>query len=213
MERLRLSDRLNTKAVIIKGPGAVGKTEIIRRLMQDEYYRFQKVARYTTRIPGDNEVDGVDYHFIPESHFLDKVKDGQFIEYKKYLPGYYGTSSVDIERVVSNNRIALLDIDPDAATLIEEYLTSNGIGHKSFYIIPISLNIFRSQGGVDIAGDEVERRMLRRNRASDHGTWGAVGRRREAIEWFRRVKQDDMLISNINGNLDHTIRSLLEQIN
>lgn len=213
MEISNFNDGVNIQVVIIKGPGAVGKTEIIKKLVQGGSRPFQKVIRHTTRVKGFAEVDGADYHFISETGFLRMIRDSGFIEHKRYTPGYYGTSFTALTEVLSNNRVALLDVDPGAATIIEDYLTVERIRHKSFYIVPIALNEFQSQNGVETAGEVLERRMIGRNRLSDNGVWGAFERKREAIEWFRKIKKGELLIPNINGYLDSTIKALLEQIN
>lgn len=199
------------QAVIIKGPGAVGKSEIIRQI-QSRNNSFQKVIRHTTRIRGVNEVSDVDYHFVNEDIFKQMIVDNNFIEYKRFVPGYYGTSYTEFEKVVDNNKIALLDLDPDSANLLEEHLQINNFRYRTFFVIPIPVELFVTMDGIEMAANELEHRMISRARVSDNGVIGAIGRKQDAIEWFKRIKPTEVLIENINGQMDKTIENILNQV-
>ena len=47
---------------------------------------------YTTRVPKEGEVDGVDYHFIARETFESMVAEGQFLEHGEVSGVLYGTS-------------------------------------------------------------------------------------------------------------------------
>jgi guanylate kinase len=53
------------------------------------------VISYTTRPPREGEIDGVDYHYISEDEFKQKLKDNFFAEHTIYRDWYYGTSKED----------------------------------------------------------------------------------------------------------------------
>ena len=86
--------------LIIVGPSAAGKTEVVKRLM--EISHLKKVVTFTTRSMRWQEVEGIDYHFISVEEFKEKLEKNFFFEYVIYNDNYYGTSKNDIapDRVV-----------------------------------------------------------------------------------------------------------------
>lgn len=82
--------------LIIVGPSAAGKTEVVKRLMEISHLR--KLVTYTTRAMRWQEVEGEDYHFISLQEFKDKLANNFFFEYVIYNENYYGTSRNDITK-------------------------------------------------------------------------------------------------------------------
>lgn len=66
------------KILTIIGKSASGKDTILKELKNlvaeiDIFNKFNFVIKNTTRPKRDNEVDGVDYHFITDDEFTDKL--------------------------------------------------------------------------------------------------------------------------------------------
>lgn len=84
--------------IFIAGKTCSGKTRIVDELCKR--YGYKKIVTYTTRPIRKNEKDGVDYHFISNEEFQEKIENGFFAEYKTYDtefgPWYYGVSAHDI---------------------------------------------------------------------------------------------------------------------
>ena len=80
--------------LVIVGPSASGKTQIVQELIKT--YHMEKLVTYTSRAPRVNEVEGRDYHFISKDDFEEKIKNNFFIEYVNYNNNYYGTSFSDL---------------------------------------------------------------------------------------------------------------------
>ena len=76
--------------IILIGPSASGKTAVGRIL--EKKYNIKKVVTYTTRNMRENEIDGIDYHFISKEEFLEKKNNNFFFETMAYANNYYGTS-------------------------------------------------------------------------------------------------------------------------
>jgi hypothetical protein len=53
---------------------------------------------YTTRVPKEGEVDGVDYHFVSRETFESMVAEGKFLEQGEVNGVLYGTSLVGNSR-------------------------------------------------------------------------------------------------------------------
>jgi len=66
----------------------------------------------TTRQKRDYEIDGKDYHFIAPEDFLQRAKNGEFIEWEEVYNGqYYGTLYSEIERIWSGGGHVIFDLD------------------------------------------------------------------------------------------------------
>lgn len=95
---------------IIAGPSGVGKSSIIKRLLEDE--RFVLSVSATTRSPRPGEVDGEDYHFLAEDEFQRRIEANAFLEWALVHGSHrYGTLRDDVEARRDAGRTVLLDID------------------------------------------------------------------------------------------------------
>ncbi len=83
------------KKLILIGTTASGKTTIKNEL-KDRGYTLE--ISYTSREKRDNEIDGVDYHFIEGKEFEKLIAEGKFLQYTLFKDkndptkdNYYGT--------------------------------------------------------------------------------------------------------------------------
>ena len=66
----------------------------------------------TTRSPRSGEKDGIDYHFLTESDFKQKIKDDLFAEWEEVYPGrFYGTLKSEIKKNLDKGDSVAIDID------------------------------------------------------------------------------------------------------
>ncbi|PXF50073.1 Guanylate kinase [Gracilariopsis chorda] len=96
---------------VFAGPSGVGKTSLIRRLMDDMPQRFQYSVSHTTRAPRANESNGEDYNFVTGEQFEQMIDSGQFVEYAYVHGQYYGTSYQSINAVQQVGTFCVLDLD------------------------------------------------------------------------------------------------------
>uniref|UniRef100_A0A3P8PJ34 Membrane protein, palmitoylated 3b (MAGUK p55 subfamily member 3) n=1 Tax=Astatotilapia calliptera TaxID=8154 RepID=A0A3P8PJ34_ASTCA len=68
----------------------------------------------TTRARKSHEREGVEYHFISKAAFEADIQNGKFIEYGEYKENLYGTSLDSIHRVLDQNKVCLVDVQPEA---------------------------------------------------------------------------------------------------
>ena len=80
--------------LVIIGPSASGKTQIVNSLIQ--FYKMKKMVTYTTRPIRNQEVNGIDYYFIKKEEFLKKITNNFFLEYVSYNGYYYGTANNEL---------------------------------------------------------------------------------------------------------------------
>lgn len=107
--------------VIISGPSGSGKTTIVRELilrMQDRYPVAQ-VVTYTTRDIRQGEEPGVDYHWISEAEFKQKIDQGFFLEWTTAYGAYYGTPRSVLDDI-AQGMIDILVVDTVGARFLKE---------------------------------------------------------------------------------------------
>ena len=84
------------------GKSSSGKDRMLKHLKIDDTLGLKPIITYTTRPPRPNEKDGVDYYFISQSDFREKIKADFFVEWKVYQSAfgdwYYGTAFEDLKR-------------------------------------------------------------------------------------------------------------------
>ncbi|MEI8109956.1 MAG: guanylate kinase [Chitinophagia bacterium] len=108
--------------LIITAPSGAGKTSITRYLLQKYPFLCFSVSA-ATRLPRGNEKDGVDYYFINEASFKEKIAHNEFVEWEMVYEGkYYGTLRSEIQRIWQAGQVPVLDIDVKGALhLLEQF--------------------------------------------------------------------------------------------
>lgn len=72
------------KIFIVSGKSATGKDTIYKRLVEDKALALTTIVSYTTRPIRNNELDGVEYHFVTEEELEDLKGKGTIIEQRSY---------------------------------------------------------------------------------------------------------------------------------
>lgn len=110
--------------IVLIGESASGKTTLEKELSKRGYDR---IVSYTTRPirERDNEVDGVDYHFISEKQFLSLMRTGFFAECTNYNDWYYGIAKEDC----LDNSVVV--VEPYGFRQLQKL---EGLNIQSFYI-------------------------------------------------------------------------------
>jgi guanylate kinase len=124
------------KILIITAPSGAGKTSITRHLMK----QFSKLAfsvSAATRKPRGNEKNGLDYHFMSEEDFKQKIQNNEFVEWEMVYEGkYYGTLKNELQMIWSLDKIPVLDIDVKGAIHVQQQFPDSSL---SLFIEPPSV--------------------------------------------------------------------------
>lgn len=97
----------------------------------------------TTRKKRDGETDGVDYFFVDEANFKNNIEQHQFIEWEMVYPGmYYGTSIEEINRIWSESKTPVLDIDVKGAMNVKRMYGEKVL---SIFIEPPSIEVLEQR--------------------------------------------------------------------
>lgn len=109
------------KIIILTAPSGSGKTSITRYLLKKFPERLQFSISASTRKPRGAERDGVEYYFISEDDFRQKIQHQAFVEWEMVYEGkYYGTLKAEIQRIWDLSKIPVLDIDVKGAIHIQQ---------------------------------------------------------------------------------------------
>ena len=95
---------------LVAGPAGVGKTTLLKRLLQEESGLVKSVS-VTTRPARAGEVDGTAYHFWDEARFLAAVQRGEFLEHAVVHGNHYGTLRPFVEEKLAAGLDVVKDID------------------------------------------------------------------------------------------------------
>ncbi|WP_116124991.1 guanylate kinase [Lewinella sp. IMCC34183] len=126
------------KLLILTAPSGAGKTTIVRHLLRT-FGELAFSVSATTRPPRPGEVDGVDYHFLSNREFLDRVAAGAFVEYEEVYPGrFYGTLHEEVQRIRKQGRTVVFDIEVKGATNIKEYYPEDSL---AIFVAPPSEDV------------------------------------------------------------------------
>ena len=127
-----MSDTSDGVIIIFSSPSGAGKTTLVKLLEQQE--DFSVSVSHTTRKPRENEVDGIDYHFVSNNKFEELIKDKKFYEYAKIFDNYYGTSKKSVNKLHEENYDVIFDIDWQGTKQLSRYKELNLI--KIFVLPP-----------------------------------------------------------------------------
>mgnify|MGYP001467056633 CR=1 FL=1 len=123
--------------IVISSPSGAGKTTVCKELIARNNNICLSISD-TTRQARDNESNGIDYNFIEESEFKERIKKNSYIEYARVFGNYYGSQRKNIIDCFKKNKDALFDIDWQGAEQLKKSSLSNII---SIFITPPSKEV------------------------------------------------------------------------
>ena len=85
-----MPDSNKGKLIVFSAPSGAGKTTIVKEILK-EFPQIIFSISVTTRPRRESEIDGVEYFFMTESDFKQKIENDEFIEWEKFYDYYYGT--------------------------------------------------------------------------------------------------------------------------
>ena len=181
-----MSHDSNNIMVILSSPSGAGKTTISKKIQQ-KYQNFKISVSHTTRKPRSNEIEGIDYYFINENDFKDKIKNNDFYEYAKIFGNYYGTSKESVLNLLKNKNDVLFDIDWQGTQQLSKFKELNLL---KIFILPPSKK-------------ELKKRLIQRNQDKPD----VVEERLKAYDADSAHKEDyDSVV--INDNLENCFKEV-----
>jgi guanylate kinase len=131
------------KIIIITAPSGAGKTSITKFLLNEMPGKLAFSISATTRKARPDEVNGRDYFFLSAEEFQLHIQHNDFIEWEMVYEGkYYGTLKSEIQRIWSEGKAPLLDIDVKGAIHIRQQYPDNSL---SLFIEPPSVQVLKER--------------------------------------------------------------------
>jgi guanylate kinase len=138
-----MSESDKHKIIILAAPSGAGKTSIKSKLLAAMPNQLSFSISAATRKIRGGEQNGVDYFFISEEEFKNKIDNNQFVEWEMVYPGsYYGTTVDELQRIWSENKTPILDIDVQGALHVKDIYGDKAM---AIFIKPPSLAILQER--------------------------------------------------------------------
>lgn len=148
------------KLIIFSAPSGSGKTTIVRQLLQI-FPQFEFSISATSRAPRGTEQHGIDYFFLSQDEFRQKVAEEAFVEWEEVYNGTcYGTLKSEMERIWQKGNIIIFDVDVMGGISLKRIFGEQAC---SIFIMPPSIEELRNRlvgRGTDSA-ETIEKRVAK----------------------------------------------------
>ncbi len=138
-----MSERNPTgKCIIFSAPSGAGKTTIVRHLLSQDFGLEFSISA-CSRERRSNEVDGKDYYFLSAEAFKQKIRDEDFVEWEEvYKDNYYGTLKSEIDRIWSQGKHVIFDVDVVGGLNLKQYFGDKAL---AIFVMPPSVEALESR--------------------------------------------------------------------
>lgn len=148
------------KVIIFSAPSGSGKSTIINYLLKEGLNLTFSISA-TTRAPRGVEKNGVEYFFLTEEEFKNRISKGDLLEYEEVYPGrFYGTLKSQVDKLLDDGKNVLFDVDVKGACNIKKHYGDNAL---SIFVQPPSIDELRKRlisRGTD-SEETIEKRIER----------------------------------------------------
>lgn len=147
------------KALIFSAPSGSGKTTLVKHLLSTNPNDLGFSISASTRDKrGRIEQHGKDYYFLTPEDFKQKIDTDEFIEWEEVYEGnFYGTLKSEIERLWSEGKDVIFDVDVKGGLSLKKYFGDKALA--IFVKVP-SLEVLKER--LKDRGTESEESLSRR---------------------------------------------------
>ena len=171
------------KLIVFSAPSGSGKTTLVNHLISQKDLNLGFSISATSRQLRGDEINGKDYHFIAVDDFKRHIANDDFVEWEEvYRNNFYGTLKSEINRIWSENKNVIFDIDVRGGLRIKKKFPINTL---AIFVQPPSV-------------EEMETRL--RNRKTDSEE-KIIERIQKAEREFKFSKDFDNIL--VNDNLEN----------
>ncbi len=170
---------------VVSGPSGAGKGTVCSAFMEKHPECVLSVSA-TTRSPRPGEKDGVNYFFLSEEEFKEKIKNDGFLEHAVFCDNYYGTPKDAVLDAISKGKDVILEIEVQGAMQVRRHYPEAAF----VFVAPPSMEV-------------LEQRLRGRGTESEEVIRGRLAR---AKEEFRLVDKYNYVL--LNDTVDNAIERL-----
>lgn len=165
------------KIIIVSAPSGAGKTTTVKHLLQQNFGLEFSVSA-TSRQPRPGEINGKDYHFIPESEFRQKIENREFLEWEEVYEGIlYGSLKSEVNRILNLGKSVIFDVDVVGGLNIKKFYGNDAL---AIFITPPSM-------------EELEKRLKKRSTETEEKINTRIAKAKKEMEF---AGQFDVIIVN-----------------
>lgn len=174
------------KLIVVSGPSGVGKSTVLKKVMEKCPNMHFSVSA-TTRPIRPGEKNGVNYFFMNHAEFQELIEKDMLLEYAEYVGNFYGTPEKPLNDALQMGNDILLDIEVQGALNVKSR-------RNDAILIFLAAPSF----------EELERRLRGRGDTSDEMCQGRL----EWARWeYTQASQYDYIV--INDSVDHAVQEIL----
>jgi len=172
------------KLIIFSAPSGSGKTTIVQNLLK-HYNNLDFSVSATSRPQRGNEINGSDYYFLSPEEFKKKIDAGEFAEWEEVYDGVlYGTLKSEVQRIWSNGKHVLFDVDVKGGLNLKKQYGDKGLA------------IFVKSPSLEV----LEKRLRTRNTDSEESIQKRLGKVK-----YEMTFQDKFDVVLVNNDLQEAI--------
>jgi guanylate kinase len=173
------------KMIVVSAPSGAGKTTIVKYLM-NTFPQLGFSVSATSRKIRDGEKNGREYYFVSADEFRLMIEQNKLLEWQEVYPdSYYGTQVSEIDRIASDKKIPVFDVDVVGGLNIKKMFGEKAL---ALFIRPPSYEVLESR---------------LRARATDSEE--SLQKRLNKVKWeLAHEKKFDTVI--VNDNLENALK-------
>lgn len=172
-----MKERADGKCIIFSAPSGAGKTTIVHHLLATNPNLEFSISA-CSREPRTNEVNGKDYFFLGVEGFKQQIEESAFLEWEEvYSNNYYGTLRSEIERIWSDGKAVIFDVDVIGGLNLKKIF---GDAALAIFVQPPSI-------------DELEKRLRGRSTESEEKIQQRLAKAQKELS---TAKQFDIILEN-----------------
>ncbi|XP_050517086.1 guanylate kinase isoform X2 [Diabrotica virgifera virgifera] len=129
------------RPLLVCGPSGVGKSTLVKRILEEFPDRFGFSVSHTTRKPRPGEQDGVHYHFTDVEVMKEAIAEGKFLENAVFSENMYGTSKKAVQDIANQGKVCILDIDVQGVKQVK----TTDLNPWSIFVRPPTLDVLKER--------------------------------------------------------------------
>ena len=122
------------RLLVVSGPSGAGKDTVVKYLME-AHPEIEISVSATTRAMRPGEAEGVNYYYMTNAQFEEKLARGEILEHVNYCGKYYGTPKSEVDRRIAAGTTVVLVIEVVGAANIKRMYPESTL----VFILPPSM--------------------------------------------------------------------------